>query len=60
MRRARGELRNNEAMAATLHRLGHTVAFAPLRDAHNYTAWRDAWYPHLTRLIIAAVTTHAA
>lgn len=53
-------LANNEAMAATLRRLGHAVAFAAVRDAHNYTAWRDAWHPHLTRLITAAVTTRAA
>ena len=51
---------NNEAVAATLRRLGHAVAFAAVRDAHNYTAWRDAWHPHLTRMITVAVATHAA
>jgi enterochelin esterase family protein len=51
---------NNEAVVATLRRIGHTVAFTPVRDAHNYTAWRDAWHPHLTRLITSAVVTRAA
>jgi enterochelin esterase family protein len=51
---------NNEAVAAALRRIGHTVTFTPVRDAHNYTAWRDAWHPHLTRLITTAVATHAA
>ena len=53
-------LANNEAMAATLRRLGHPVALTQVRDAHNYTAWRDAWQPNLTELITTTVATHAA
>jgi enterochelin esterase-like enzyme len=57
---AEENLANNQAMAATLRRLGHPVEFSAVRDAHNYTAWRDAWHPHLTALISAAVASHAA
>lgn len=53
---AEENLANNEAMAATLERLGCTVALHAVRDAHNYTAWRDAWQPHLTELISTTLT----
>jgi enterochelin esterase family protein len=46
---------NNEAMTATLQRLGYDARFEVRRDAHNYTAWRDALNPHLTRLVARAV-----
>jgi enterochelin esterase family protein len=42
---------NNEAMTAVLRRLGYDVQLVLCRDAHNYTAWRDALDPHLTRLV---------
>jgi enterochelin esterase family protein len=51
---------NNEAMAATLRRLGYPAEFVLVRDAHNYTAWRDALDPHLTGLITTVAATRAA
>jgi enterochelin esterase family protein len=53
-------LANNEAMAAALDRLGYGAQLVTVRDAHNYTAWRDALDPHLTNLIADAVVAHAA
>jgi enterochelin esterase-like enzyme len=53
-------LANNELMAATLDRLGYAVRMATVRDAHNYTAWRDALQPHLTELVTAVVGAHAS
>jgi enterochelin esterase-like enzyme len=44
-------LANNRAMAVALRRLGYPVSLAECRDVHNYTAWRDALDPQLTRLI---------
>jgi enterochelin esterase-like enzyme len=46
---------NNGALAGQLRRLGYPVTFVDVRDAHNYTAWRDALHPHLSRLVEAAV-----
>jgi len=46
---AEENIHNNRAMAETLE--------APLRevaDTHNYTAWRDAFDPHLTQLLAHA------
>jgi enterochelin esterase family protein len=42
---------NNRLMAATLARHGYPAALREGADAHNYTAWRDAFDPHLTRLL---------
>jgi enterochelin esterase family protein len=42
---------NNQAMAAALRRQGYPVEFAEVRDVHNYTAWRDAFDPHLAELL---------
>jgi enterochelin esterase-like enzyme len=53
-------LANNEAMAATLRRLGYPTEFARVRDSHNYTAWRDALDPHLTALVTEVVCARAA
>jgi enterochelin esterase-like enzyme len=53
-------LANNRRMAETLARLGYQVRFAAVRDAHNYTAWRDALHPHLTDLITSVAAAHAA
>jgi enterochelin esterase family protein len=53
-------LANNEAMTATLRRLGYPAELATVRDAHNFTAWRDALDPHLTRLITDVVCARAA
>jgi len=44
-------LGNNEAMASALRSLGYSVDFRQVRDVHNYTAWRDAFDPHLAELI---------
>jgi enterochelin esterase-like enzyme len=44
-------LSNNRRMAAALAESGHDVSFATFRDAHNFTAWRDALDPHLTALL---------
>lgn len=53
-------LANNEAMAATLRRLGHPVQFVRVADAHNFVAWRDALHPHLTDLVTGLAARHAA
>jgi enterochelin esterase family protein len=47
-------------MAQTLGRLGYSAQLTPVRDAHNYTAWRDALHPHLTDLVSSSVAAHAA
>jgi enterochelin esterase-like enzyme len=47
-------LANNRLMAATLRRLGYDVTLHENRDAHNYTAWRDALHPHLADVVRAA------
>lgn len=52
-------LGNNAAMAHTLQQLGYPTELVLLRDAHNFTAWRDALDPHLTSLITNAVCAHA-
>jgi enterochelin esterase-like enzyme len=46
---------NNHAVAAALDMQGYTVWLGEIRDAHNWTCWRDALDPHLATLI-AAVT----
>ena len=42
---------NNRLMARTLDAHGYPAALHEVPDAHNYTAWRDAFDPYLTRLI---------
>lgn len=44
-------LANNRDMAAVLGRQGYTVSFSEVPDAHNWTGWRDALDPDLTRLL---------
>jgi enterochelin esterase family protein len=44
-------LANNRAVTAALARLGYDAELVTVRDAHNYTAWRDALDPFLTRLV---------
>jgi enterochelin esterase family protein len=53
-------LANNRQMADSLARLGYAVRMTTVRDAHNYTAWRDALHPHLTELVRAVVGAHAS
>jgi enterochelin esterase family protein len=57
---AEENLANNRSMAATLRRLGYTAELVEVRDAHNYTAWRDALHPHLTTLVSNLVADRAA
>jgi len=47
---AEENLANNRAMAAALAGSGYPVGFVEVPDAHNFTAWRDAWHPHLADL----------
>ena len=42
---------NNRLMEQALRARGYQVALHELPDMHNYTAWRDAFDPHLTRLL---------
>jgi len=42
---------NNRMMARALAAQGYDVALRELPDVHNYTAWRDAFDPYLTRLL---------
>jgi enterochelin esterase-like enzyme len=44
-------LANNYRLAGALTDSGHAVTFAEFRDAHNFTAWRDALDPHLTAVL---------
>jgi enterochelin esterase family protein len=45
---------NNEAVAAALRAQGYPAWIALVRDAHNWTCWRDALDPHLPAVIEAA------
>ena len=38
-------------MLATLRARGYPAALHEVPDLHNYTAWRDAFDPHLTALL---------
>jgi enterochelin esterase family protein len=42
---------NNRVMAAALSAQGYDVRLHEVPDLHNYTSWRDALDPHLTRLL---------
>jgi len=42
---------NNRLMAQGLRARGYPVAWHEVPDMHNYTAWRDAFDPYLTRLL---------
>jgi len=42
---------NNRLMAQTLEASGYPVSLHEVADAHNYTAWRDAFDPDLTDLV---------
>jgi enterochelin esterase-like enzyme len=42
---------NNRVMAAALTGHGYPAVLHEVADTHNYTAWRDAFDPHLTRLL---------
>ncbi len=42
---------NNRLMAATLLRQGYPTRLHEVPDMHNFTAWRDAFDPHLVELL---------
>jgi len=42
---------NNRLMAQVLRERGYPAQLHEVADAHNYTAWRDAFDPHLTTLL---------
>jgi enterochelin esterase-like enzyme len=44
-------LENNRLMTRALRARGYPAALHEVPDAHNYTAWRDAFDPHLSRLL---------
>jgi enterochelin esterase-like enzyme len=44
-------LENNRECAAALVSQGYPAALHVVRDAHNWIAWRDAWFPHLIDLL---------
>lgn len=44
-------LDNNRQLTQRLHARGYPATLHEVPDAHNYTAWRDAFHPHLTRLL---------
>jgi enterochelin esterase-like enzyme len=44
-------LPNNRLMAQALKQRGYPAELHELPDMHNYTAWRDGFDPHLTRLL---------
>ncbi len=50
-------LANNRLLAASLAAQGYPVTLTEVRDAHNYTAWRDAFDPDLARLVRRVVET---
>jgi enterochelin esterase-like enzyme len=44
---------NNRVMARALAEQGYAARLDEVPDMHNYTGWRDAFDPHLTRLLQA-------
>jgi enterochelin esterase-like enzyme len=42
---------NNRVMARALAEQGYAARLDEVPDLHNYTGWRDAFDPHLTRLL---------
>jgi enterochelin esterase family protein len=43
--------RNNQLMASILAAQGYPAGLHELADLHNYTGWRDAFDPYLTKLL---------
>jgi enterochelin esterase-like enzyme len=50
---AEENVHNNRLMARTLAAQGYDATLHEGPDTHNYTAWRDALDPHLTRLLVS-------
>jgi enterochelin esterase-like enzyme len=42
---------NNRLVGQALRARGYAAALHEVPDMHNYTAWRDAFDPHLTQLL---------
>ena len=42
---------NNRLMAAALAAQGYPATLHEVAGGHDFTAWRDAFDPHLTRLL---------
>ena len=42
---------NNRLMLETLQSRGYPASLHEVPELHNYTAWRDAFDPHLTGLL---------
>ena len=53
---AEENLDNNRALVDALSRRGWPVTAFWNRDAHNWTAWRDALQPHFSQLLLRAWT----
>ena len=53
---AEENLANNRALAAALEVRGWPATTFWNRDAHNWTAWRDALHPHLAELLLRVWT----
>jgi enterochelin esterase-like enzyme len=51
---AEENVHNNRVMAHALSAQGYPAALHEVPDMHNYTAWRDAFEPHLTGLLARA------
>jgi enterochelin esterase family protein len=51
---AEENIHNNRLMARALADQGYPGALHEVPDTHNYTAWRDAFEPHLTGLLARA------
>jgi enterochelin esterase family protein len=51
---AEENVHNNRLMARALAGQGYPTEFSEVPDMHNYTAWRDAFEPHLTALLARA------
>ena len=51
-------IHNNRLMAAALGEQGYAASLVEVPDLHNYTGWRDALHPHLTRLLARAWPEH--
>ena len=48
--------RTYREMARALAAQGYEVSLREVADLHNYVGWRDAFDPHLTRLLKLAWT----
>jgi enterochelin esterase-like enzyme len=48
---AEENLANNRMMTAALRAQGYEAVLDEVPDMHNYTGWRDAFDPYLTRLL---------